>query len=213
MKQERTAKKIRSCQQAVQALQLRCHGLTFEQIGRRLDPPVSKVRAFKIVDKEMKKLIKDAQDEAKSILYLELYRLNQYRFALSPNIGNPRVVDTLLRIIDREARLMGLYPPRRVETCGPNEAPIQAREKAPDLNKLNIEELLRLEALYKKAGVDVYELWGRKLVDAAFNNAANGKLSVDDLLQLDALYKKAERLDERTPAGSLATLAIRTGAN
>lgn len=63
----------------------------------------------------MKKPIKEAQDEAKGILYMELYRLNQYRFATSPNKSNPRVVDTLLRIIDREARLLGLYPPRRVE--------------------------------------------------------------------------------------------------
>lgn len=176
MKQERTAKKIRSCQQAVQALQLRCLGLTFEQIGKRLNPPVSKVRAFKIVDKEMKKLIKDAQDEAKGILYLELYRLNQYRFALSPNKSNPRVVDTLLRIIDREARLMGLYAPRKVEICEPHRGSIQTREKAPDLSKLNLEELLRLEALYKKAGVDVHELWGRKLVGEALANATNEQI-------------------------------------
>jgi len=121
----------------------------------------------------MKKLIKEAQDEAKRVLYLELYRLNQYRFALSPNQSNPRVVDTLLRIIDREARLTGLYAPRKVEICEPNPGSIQTREKAPDLSKLNLEELLRLEALYKKAGVDVYELFGRKLVGAAFASARN----------------------------------------
>jgi hypothetical protein len=59
-----------------------------------------------------------------------------------------------------------------VEICVPNQAPIQAREKALDLSKLNLEELLRLEALYKKAGVDVLEMGG-KLVGAAFTNAAN----------------------------------------
>lgn len=117
---------------------------------RRLDPPVPKVRAFKIVDEEMKKLIKEAQDEAKGILYLELYRLNQYRFALSPKKSNPRVVDTLPRIIDREARLMGLYPPRKVKICEPNRGSIQAPEKAPDLSKLNFEELLRLEVLTRR---------------------------------------------------------------
>jgi hypothetical protein len=173
LKQERTAKKIRSCQQAVHALQLRCLGLTFQEIGRRLDPPVSKVRAFKIVDKEMKKLIKDAQDEAKRILYLELYRLNQYRFVLSPNMSNPRVVDTLLRILDREARLMGLYALQKTETSAPESRPIQNQEKGPDLSKLNLEELQRLETLYKKAGVDVLELWGRKRVGAAFAKATN----------------------------------------
>ena len=124
----------------------------------------------------MKKLIKDAQDEAKGILYLELYRLNQYRFALSPNKSNPRVVDSLLRIIDREARLMGLYAPRKAEICEPNRDSIQTREKAPDLRELNLEELLRLEALYKKAGIDVHELWGRKLVGEAFANATNEQI-------------------------------------
>jgi hypothetical protein len=124
----------------------------------------------------MKKLIKDAQEEAKGILYLELYRLNQYRFALSPNKSNPRVVDTLLRILDRDARLMGLYAPRKVGICEPNRGSIQTREKAPDLSKLNLEELLRLEALYKKAGVDVHELWGRKLVGAAFTKATNERV-------------------------------------
>jgi hypothetical protein len=68
---------------------------------------------------------------------------------------------------------MGLYAPRKVEACESNRSSIQTREKAPDLSKLNLEELLSLEALYKKAGVDVYELWGRKLVSAAFTNATN----------------------------------------
>ncbi len=87
-----------------------------------------------------------------------------------------RQVDTLLRIIDREARLMGLYPPRRVEVCAPNRALIQERDKAPDLSKLNLEELLSLEALSKKAGVDVHELWGRKLLGAAPTNATNERV-------------------------------------
>jgi hypothetical protein len=51
---------------------------------------------------------------------------------------------------------MGLYAPRKVEICQPNGGPIEAREKAPDLSKLNLEELLRLEALYKKAVLRTY---------------------------------------------------------
>jgi hypothetical protein len=137
----------------------------------------------------MKKLIKDAQDEAKRILYLQLYRLNQYRFALSPKKSDPRVVDTLLRILDREARLMGLYPPRKVEICAPNRGPIQAPEKAPDLTKLSIEELQCLVTIYKKAGVDVYELWGRKLVGATFINATNERGPSMNICRFEALTK------------------------
>jgi len=53
---------------------------------------------------------------------------------------------------------------------------MQTREKAPDLRKLNLEELLRLEALYKKAGIDVHEPWGRKLAGEAFANATNEQI-------------------------------------
>jgi hypothetical protein len=84
---------------------------------------------------------------------------------------------------------MGLYPPRKVEICEPNRGPIQIREKAPDLSKLNPEEHLRLEAFYKKTGV--YELWGRKLVGAALTNATNERRRIDELPCLEAISKNA----------------------
>jgi hypothetical protein len=35
-------------------------------------------------------------------------RLDRYRLALDPHKSNPRVVDALLRIMEREAKLLGL---------------------------------------------------------------------------------------------------------
>jgi hypothetical protein len=39
-------------------------------------------------------------------------RLDRYRLELDPHKNNPRVVDTLLRISERYAKLLGLDAPR-----------------------------------------------------------------------------------------------------
>jgi hypothetical protein len=79
-------------------------------------------------------------------------RLDRYRLALDPHKGNPRVVDTLLRISERYAKLLGLDAPQRIETSGPGAGPIQTQDEALDFSKLSLEEKLRLEQLMIKAG-------------------------------------------------------------
>jgi hypothetical protein len=76
-------------------------------------------------------------------------RLNRMTFTLWPRMGEPRVVDTLLRISDRVAKLLGLYSPQRIEMCT-SSVPIESERNSIDLSKLSVEELLLWERLHKK---------------------------------------------------------------
>ncbi|HEY2121145.1 MAG TPA: hypothetical protein VGH37_18310 [Candidatus Acidoferrum sp.] len=50
--------------------------------------------------------------DTERVRQVELMRLDRYRLELDPHKNNPRVVDTLLRISERYAKLLGLDAPR-----------------------------------------------------------------------------------------------------
>jgi hypothetical protein len=152
MPPERTRKAIKSRQQMILAMELRAAGATFEQIGKSLDPSVSRQRAWRIVKNALDELIGECQETAERIRQVELMRLDRYRLALDPHKNNPRVVDTLLRISERYAKLLGLDAPQRIEASGPDGGPIQTQEEGLDFSKLSLEEKLSLEQLMIKAG-------------------------------------------------------------
>ena len=56
MPPERTRKNIKSQQQMSLALELRLAGATFQQIGKSLDPSVSRQRAWRIVKNALDEL-------------------------------------------------------------------------------------------------------------------------------------------------------------
>jgi hypothetical protein len=104
--------KIKNLMQVRQALELRLTGATFQEIGDQMS--LSKVRAYQIVSEGMKDL-----DETCSILATETRRLMLDRIdagilALWAERGNPRVSDSLVRLYDRQARLLGLDAPQKV---------------------------------------------------------------------------------------------------
>jgi hypothetical protein len=142
MPRERTKQAIRFRRNMLVAMELRASGASFEQIGRALNPSVSRQQAWRGLDE----LLVECREKAESLRQLELCRLNRLRFALWPRCSEPRVVDTLLRISEREAKLLGLDAPQRVEASEPEIEPIQAWP-TPDFSKLSLTEKFQLEQL------------------------------------------------------------------
>jgi len=136
----------------IMALELRASGASFRQIGEALS--VSKPRAFRIVRKALNELVEHCQETAERVRQLELYRLDRYRLSLDSRKGDPRTVDTLIRISERVAKLHGLDAPQRIEQTGLNGGPIQTQETQPDFSKFSHDELLIFEALHRKAAGD-----------------------------------------------------------
>jgi len=70
---------------------------------------------------------------------LESYHLNQCWFTVWPYRPNLRVVNTLLRILDHEARLMGLYAPAKAEQSGSVGSQLRFQPEL-DPSKLSLDE-------------------------------------------------------------------------
>ena len=149
MPQENGPGKVKKHQQMIMALELRASGASFRQIGEALG--VSKVRAFRIVRAALDELVKHTTDTAERVRQLELHRLDRYRLSLDSRRGDPRTVDTLIRISERVAKLHGLDAPTKIEATGADGGPIQTQEQKPDFSRLTLDEMLQYEALYRKA--------------------------------------------------------------
>lgn len=96
-------------QRRVEALQLRQAGLTYRQVGARLGMTESGAR------KAVLKALHEVQREkARQVLEVELARLDRLQVGVWPRAlaGDLRATNTLLLIMDRRAKYLGLNNPR-----------------------------------------------------------------------------------------------------
>jgi hypothetical protein len=112
--------KIKQRQQ--QALELRKGGATYLEIGAALG--VTKQRAYSVVMAAVDDLNGILKETAVTIRAIELERLDSMQMGLWPQRKNPRVVDTLLRIAERRARLLGLDAPVRTALTDADGGPV-----------------------------------------------------------------------------------------
>jgi hypothetical protein len=152
MPQQNSGRKVKKHEQMIKAFELRAGGASYRQIGNVLG--VSKPRAFKIVRLALDELVQHCSETAERVKALELHRLDRYRLSLDARKGDPRTVDTLIRISERVAKLHGLDSPQRIEASGLNGGPIQTQEQQPDFSKFSFDELLIFRALQLKADGD-----------------------------------------------------------
>lgn len=146
---DRMAQRLKSRQQMILALELKLTGATYEQIGKSLSPPVSRQRAFKIVQKALDERVKDCQEVAEKARLIEVARIDRWMFALEPKKTDPRVVDTLLRLSESRRKLLGLDAPQRIAQTLPDGSPIPT-PVGPDYDNLTLEELQDLKRLHLK---------------------------------------------------------------
>ncbi len=94
-----------------QAFGLRRAGYTFQMIGDQVG--ISKQGAHGLVMRELKRLTKEAEDDAHELRAMELERLDALTQACWEKAmdGDPQMIDKLLRISERRARFLGLDAP------------------------------------------------------------------------------------------------------
>lgn len=98
-----------------QALTLRQQGLAYPAIARAMGCSLS--TAYSAVLRGLQRLETDLQERAADVRRMELQRLDVALAAIMPQVeaGEDRAVATMLRIMDRRARYLGLDEPERTE--------------------------------------------------------------------------------------------------
>jgi hypothetical protein len=101
----------------VEALQLRQAGLTYRQIGARVGMTESGAR--KAVIRALNDLLRE---KAAEVIEVELARLDRLQVNVWPRAvaGDVRATDTLLRIMDRRAKYLGLNNPKVTDAAADN---------------------------------------------------------------------------------------------
>lgn len=104
-RQRLTPSLIESRQRSVEALKLRLSGLTFRDIAESLEMSVGAVH--EAIDRRMEHM---ADEPAAELLKLERVRLDRLLEAAWPGAmnGDPKRIDSVLRIMERRAKLLGL---------------------------------------------------------------------------------------------------------
>jgi len=126
----------------LQALELREAGAKYRQIAEKLN--VSVGRAHQYVMEAIAELHEQVLESAEQVKLLELNRLDAMWMRLSARKDNdsPRVVEAMLRIMERRARLLGLDAP--VEIGGPGGGPIPvAPSDAREVLEGKVEDMFR----------------------------------------------------------------------
>lgn len=149
MAQKATPRKIKTQNMTHQALELRKAGLTYEKIGEALG--VAKSTAHELIVKGLNAIKDDIKTDASTLVALEVERLDALLRSLWANKDNPRHADTILKIMERKAKLQGLDAPTRIEQSGVNGNPIQLQAiPVIDWSKATDEEIKIAKELEKR---------------------------------------------------------------
>ncbi len=128
-----------------QALELRIAGGSYRVIARELRVSVN--TAHRYVVHALGDVRQLTAERAHALRVLDSERLDSLLLQLWPKRSNPRVVDSILRILERRAKLWGLDAPTRMQWHGPSAGSSSGGRTAFDLSRMPTELLERLEAI------------------------------------------------------------------
>jgi hypothetical protein len=123
-----TPHRIRARDRSTMALELRRDGLSYDAIGRTLG--ITRQGAWKLVQARFAELREQTAETATDVRDQQLHRLDAMLYALRGKVkrGDPRAIDSALRIEDRRAKLLGLDAPSRAEVSGPDGGAIEIED-------------------------------------------------------------------------------------
>jgi len=109
-------------ERAIKALELRIAGATYRQIGQELG--VSHVVVFENVEWALAERAEQRRAAADSLVQLELERLEKMTLALWPAVkrGDEKAINTMVRVMDRRARLLGMDAPAKTDITSGGES-------------------------------------------------------------------------------------------
>src|SRR5579884_1106966 len=131
---KRSARRIEAAQRRLNALTLRKAGQTFEAIGEALG--VSAVRAFQLVDEELRAINAQRAEQAAELIRLEQERLDALQSAVWPKAesGDLDAVSVVLKISARRSKLLGLDAPTKIAPTSP-DGKEEYIGRSPDLDE------------------------------------------------------------------------------
>jgi hypothetical protein len=135
-KTSRTSRRhVSAAQKTEKVLALRLKGLSFSKIGKEVG--ISKQRAHQVVDEWLQESLEELKGKAQELRLIELARLDTLQAGLWARAtrGDPRAIDTMLRVMERRARLTGI------------DAPLKIIPGAPDGKLHDIPDDAELEAI------------------------------------------------------------------
>jgi hypothetical protein len=117
---------LRSQKRQAQALELRRTGATYLQIAQALG--VAKGSAYRLVAEA---LVSTLREPAEAVRALELERLDLLTRKLEPriNAGDDKAMNTMLKVMDHRAKLLGLFAP--VVVTSPDGGPVRFVVEVP----------------------------------------------------------------------------------
>jgi predicted transcriptional regulator len=145
---ENPGAKERAATRRVRALELRIQGQPFRAIGRELG--VSHARVVQYVQQSLAALAAQEQAHAQAQRQLDLERIDRALAGVMPKAeaGDAAAVQSLCRLLERRAKLLGLDAPTRSVVAGDPEAPITVAA----VSQLSDEErAARIEAILDRA--------------------------------------------------------------
>jgi hypothetical protein len=115
---ENNEKRFKALERRQKALEMRKTGHDYKTIGKALG--VTAKTAFMDVQKCLEEIRANTHETAEDVLELELKRLDIAQAALMPRVkdGDPRAIDTLMRVQERRAKYLGLDAANKVEISG-----------------------------------------------------------------------------------------------
>lgn len=126
---------VKAAIRATEALELRISGMTLPAIAEKLGMAVSSVHDS--IVRAMSKV----EAPARELRDLEVERLDALLLAQWKNRADPMVARTIVRIMERRARLLGLDAPTKIEASGAGGGPIVVAADAETLRRMATEAL------------------------------------------------------------------------
>lgn len=149
---------------------LRCRGFSYREIAREAKwangDPVHHATVHVLVVEALEELREENAEAAADLRKFELARLDKLLAELWPKSvkktghGNDnaqpepidaRRADSILRVMERRHKLLGIDAPIRWEGSGPGGGPLAIAAGVMDLAKLTLDELKLMESLLQKA--------------------------------------------------------------
>lgn len=141
-------------QRRLEALQLRCQGLTHQQIADRLG--ISKPGAYQLIAGALadhSEAVKEAAEELRTITLMQLDALIHTHLNLATHDGSDKSANVVLKALAERSKLMGMYAPVKAELTGKDGGPLQSVQATAgiDLTALSTEQLASLESILSTA--------------------------------------------------------------
>lgn len=127
---------VESSQRRSMALDLRIAGLSYQRIGDRMG--ISRQAAHVLVTKALAQSNDRVSEMAEQLRRLELERLDLMQFSLWGRAlrGDDRAVQSVIRIMDRRAKICGLDAPMQIEASWRDELQRYGLSPSEEFEKL-----------------------------------------------------------------------------